>query len=64
MAESLVAERPLRIGRVAELLGLHRDAVKNIPASELPYFRVGTRGDRRYARADVSSYIERRRAAE
>jgi excisionase family DNA binding protein len=53
-------EQPLRIAQVAELLGVHRHTVKRIPVEELPYFRVGRRGDRRYIIEDVRRYIEER----
>jgi excisionase family DNA binding protein len=45
---------------VAELLGVHRNTVYRMNPRELPYFRVGARGDRRYLPEDVRSYIERR----
>jgi excisionase family DNA binding protein len=54
-------ERPLRAREVGELLGLHRDTVKAIPETELPFVRVNARGDRRYSRSDVETYIARRR---
>jgi len=42
-------------------LGVHKNTVKRIPACELPFFRIGTRGDRRYVQGDVIAYIERRK---
>lgn len=45
--------------QVAWILGLHVNTVKRL--DELPYFRVGSRGDRRYRREDVRAYIEQRR---
>jgi hypothetical protein len=44
---------------VSIFLGIHNNTVKKIPASELPYFRVGARGDRRYLPSDVDAYIDR-----
>lgn len=44
----------------AGLLGVHLSTIRRIPASELPFYRIGSRGDRRYRRADVQAYIERR----
>lgn len=40
--------------------GVHENTLKRIPPSELPYTRVGSRGDRRYRVADVEAYIARR----
>lgn len=42
---------------VADLLGVHVNTVKRIPPAQLPYFRVGRRGDRRYLAEDVLAYI-------
>lgn len=42
-------------------LGTTFRAVKTIPTAELPYFRVGTRGDRRYDPADVERYLAARK---
>ncbi len=46
--------------QVAELLGLHLNTVKRLSPRDLPYWRFGVRGDRKYARSDVESFIERR----
>lgn len=54
-------ERPLTASQVGDLLGLALSAVKRIPAEELPFFRVGSRGDRRYDRIDVARYMAARR---
>jgi excisionase family DNA binding protein len=40
----------------AQLLGVSPRTVKRMRSSELPYWRVGSRGDRRYSRADVERY--------
>lgn len=48
--------RPLTPGEVAEFLGMHVNSVKRIPPKDLPYFRVGTRGDRRYETDAVIAY--------
>jgi excisionase family DNA binding protein len=53
---------PLTAREVAMHLGVHYNTVKRIPASELPYFRFGARGDRRYRIEDVERYIETRHA--
>ncbi len=47
----------LNVDDVAALLGIHGNTVKRIPPEELPYFRVGSRGDRRYDGKDVRAYI-------
>lgn len=49
---------PIRPRDVARLLGVHINTVKRLHPGDLPYFRVGARGDRRYHRADVTAYIE------
>ena len=46
---------------VAELLGVHVNTVKRMDPTELPYYRIGHRGDRRYRRGDVQAYLDRRR---
>jgi len=53
--ESLTADE------VGLWLGVHKNTVKRIPAGELPFFRIGTRGDRRYVQSDAIAYIERRK---
>lgn len=51
---------PLRVGEVARTLNVHINTVKRIPPQEMPFFRVGHRGDRRYRVEDVLEYIRRR----
>ena len=46
--------------QAAERLGIHVHTLSRVPPSELPYFTVGTRRDRRYLPADVERYIEAR----
>lgn len=53
----------LSAAEVAEWFHVHRNTLRNIPASDLPFTRVGSRGDRRYAYGDVVAYLERRRTA-
>lgn len=61
-----VATKKVRDGRIltvseaAELLGVHLNTVKRIPASDLPYFTIGSRNDRRYYHADIEEYIRSR----
>lgn len=52
--------RALKALEVAELLGIHVNTVKKLRPEVLPYFRVGTRGDRRYWPEDVQAYIKQR----
>jgi hypothetical protein len=54
------ATDPLTVREVAAWLGIHPNTVKRIQPADLPYFTVGSRGDRRYRVEDVRSYIERR----
>jgi hypothetical protein len=44
----------------AEMIGVHPHTVKRIPPEQLPYMRIGSRGDRRYRITDVKAYIEAR----
>lgn len=46
---------------LAKLLFVHVNTAKRIPASELPYARIGGRGDRRYRLGDVRAYLAARR---
>jgi hypothetical protein len=43
----------------ARWIDVHRNTLKRIPTSELPFRRVGSRGDRRYHIDDIVAYIER-----
>ena len=42
-----------------EILGLHVNTIKRMPPTELPYYRVCSRGDRRYRSEDVVAYLEK-----
>lgn len=55
------AERPMLTNAdVAALLLLHRNTVVRLgDRGELPFYRVCTRGDRRYRPADVEAYLAR-----
>jgi hypothetical protein len=54
------AIRPMTAAEVAQMIGIHLNTLKKIPALELPYYRIGRRGDRRYRFGDVEAYIRRR----
>jgi hypothetical protein len=58
-----MTNEPLTANEVGLWLGCHVNTVKKIPAGELPFFRIGTRGDRRYEQSDVVAYIKRRKVA-
>ena len=45
---------------VAEWLGVHVNTVKRISESELPFFRIGPRGDRRYEPSAVEKIVRER----
>jgi hypothetical protein len=47
----------------AQLLGILVNPLKRIPPDDLPFFRIGTRGDRRYDRLDVEQYRDQRQAS-
>lgn len=51
----------LSVRDVGVALGLHRNSVKRLPPTDLPYYRITDRGDRRYRRSDVEEYLRRRR---
>jgi len=50
-------DTPLKAREAAEVLGVHVNTVKRLP---LPFFRIGSRGDRRYELRDVLAYKIRR----
>lgn len=50
----------LTANEAARHLDVHNNTVKRIPPSELPFMRLGPRGDRRYRLEDIEAYIERR----
>lgn len=58
-----VDRRPqfLTVKGVAHRLGLSIGTVKRIPESELPYYRVTARRDRRYRITDVEAWLDARR---
>jgi DNA-binding transcriptional MerR regulator len=51
----------LTIGEAARALGVTKQSVRSWPPEQLPYDKVGRRGDRRYAVTDVAEYITARR---
>jgi len=51
----------LRPHEVAIALGLTVSTVKRLPSAHLPYYRVCSRGDRRYRVEDVEKYLADRR---
>lgn len=56
----MIAESMLTTRQVAELLGLVPNTVKRLGnRGELKYYRVCSRGDRRYYPSDVMDYLEK-----
>ena len=55
-------EGMLRPREVARMLSLNVNTVKRIPPTELPFYRIGTRGDRRYRPEDIEQYLREKRA--
>lgn len=49
------------VREVSRLLGIHANTAKRLAPKELPYFRIGNRGDRRYRLGDVRAYLAARR---
>jgi DNA-binding CsgD family transcriptional regulator len=56
--EQAIGRSVLTVSEAAAALGVHVNTVKRIKPSRLPYFRVTSRGDRRYRAVDVTRYIE------
>jgi excisionase family DNA binding protein len=57
----MTKEPMLKAKDVAEWLGIHVNTVKRLgDRGELPFFRIGTRGDRRYRPSDVETYLSGR----
>ena len=44
----------------ASYLGIHQNTLRRIPATDLPYFLLNPRGDRRYSPVDLDAYIKQR----
>lgn len=44
----------------AKILHIHPNTIKRIPPSELPFYRVSSRGDRRYEVAVLRQYLRDR----
>lgn len=54
-------EAMLKPKEVAQWLGVHVNTVKRLSdRGDLPFFRIGTRGDRRYRPSDIESYLDGR----
>lgn len=50
----------LNVPETAAMLDLHPNTVKRLPPAELPYWTFNKRGDRKYDKADVEAFIEKR----
>lgn len=44
---------------VSNFLDISPNTVRRMPPEQLPYLRLGKRGDRRYRLVDVEAYVER-----
>lgn len=54
-------EPMLKAREVAERLGVHVNTVKRMgDRSEIPFYRIGPRGDRRFRPVDIEAYLEQR----
>jgi hypothetical protein len=60
MVSESVRGRLLRAEDVAQRLDVTARRVRMIPAGELPYLQLETRGVRKYDAADVERYLRRR----
>lgn len=54
------SERLIRADELAARLRVSSRRLRMIPASELPYVQLESRGRRAYAEPDVAAYLERR----
>jgi len=56
-------ETLLKPREVAAWLGVHVNTVKRLgDRGDIPYYRIGSRGDRRFRREDVRTYLQNGRA--
>ena len=46
-----------KASQVARILNVHVNTVKRIPPTELPFYAIGSRGDRRYLVNDLDKYL-------
>lgn len=54
-------ETMLKPREVASWLGVHVNTVKRMgERGDLPFYRIGRRGDRRYRPADIDAYLQQR----
>lgn len=54
----------LNVSEAAAFLGVHVNTLKRIDPRELPFFRIGARGDRRYDALDLRKYKGQRMVRE
>lgn len=59
-----MTERVLNTRAAAAFLGVHPNTLKRYSPTELPYFMVSARGDRRYALSDLDAFRLRHRVNE
>ena len=54
-------ELMLTAREVAKIIGVHVNTLKRIPPTRLPYYRIFSRGDRRYKPSDVATFLREAR---
>lgn len=63
MSDANKRTKLLTIQQAAELLGVHPNTMRNLDnKGELKAIRFGTRGDRRYLKEDIESYLKKLQA--
>jgi len=51
------------VSETADALGISRNTLKRLAYTDLPFWRVGSRGDRRYSPDDVQRYVDAHRGS-
>ena len=63
MSDTSKRTKLLTIQQAAELLGVHPNTMRNLDnKGELRAIRFGARGDRRYLKKDIESYLKKLQA--
>ena len=64
MAEPIAFPELLGVVSASRMLGVSTWTLKRIPPEQIPYYRVGGRGNRMYRPADINAYLDARRVTE